>query len=62
MPYLTIQSAPNQYTQIAFPVKALKLLLKDVQNIGKGKGVANRQDDEIDSDDGVSWLSSFRAQ
>lgn len=46
------RAQPNTYTEIPFPVKALKLLLKDVQAEGKGKkkGAA----DDIADDDGVS--------
>ncbi|WVR07905.1 hypothetical protein IAU60_004948 [Kwoniella sp. DSM 27419] len=47
------KTAPHQYTRVAFPVKALKLILKDVQaepgTKGKGKGKA---DYDIDEDDG----------
>ncbi|ORY34633.1 armadillo-type protein [Naematelia encephala] len=49
--------SPNQYTQIPFPLKALKLLLKDVQNVGSkggggGKGKGKGKDVELDEDDG----------
>ena len=42
---------PNQYTQIAFPVKALKLILHDVQNIGQGKG--SKAPADVEEDDEV---------
>ncbi|WVQ75750.1 hypothetical protein IAR50_005381 [Cryptococcus sp. DSM 104548] len=47
---------PNQYTQTPFPLKALKLILKDVQSEssgkGKGKGKSKTVDLEIPEDDG----------
>ncbi|ODN87698.1 hypothetical protein L198_06924 [Cryptococcus wingfieldii CBS 7118] len=47
---------PNQYTQTPFPLKALKLILKDVQSEtsgkGKGKGKGKTVDLEIPEDDG----------
>lgn len=46
------KSNPNQFTQIAFPVKALKLILHDVQNIGQGKGGKAPADVEEDDGDG----------
>ena len=50
--------APNQYTQIAFPVKALKLLLKDVQTVGPRKtNTGKRRDIDVEEDDGVRLSS-----
>ncbi|KAI9638767.1 armadillo-type protein [Dioszegia hungarica] len=47
------RAAPPKYTQIPFPVKALKLLLKDLQALGGKKGSAGGRDDpEIEEDDG----------
>ncbi|GFZ49805.1 hypothetical protein JCM24511_07208 [Saitozyma sp. JCM 24511] len=46
------KTTPNQYTQIPFQVKALKLLLKDLQALGSGKGIANKPDLDIEEDDG----------
>jgi hypothetical protein len=45
-------ATPNEYTRVTFPVKALKLLLKDVQDGGKGKKGPGGAD--IADDDGVS--------
>ncbi|WWD20442.1 hypothetical protein CI109_104918 [Kwoniella shandongensis] len=44
---------PNQYTQIPFPLKALKLILKDVQAepTAKGKGKADLDIEEDDGDE-----------
>lgn len=52
-------AAPNQYTQITFPIKALKLLLKDVQTVGPKGSTSNgkRQDLEVEGDDGVSLIN-----
>ena len=50
--------APNQYTQIPFPVKALKLLLKDVQTVGPRKtNTGKRRDIDVEEDDGVRLSS-----
>ena len=51
------KDAPHRYTQIPFPLKALKLLLKDVQGLqggkkGKSKGAAGLEG--VEEDDGVS--------
>lgn len=47
-------SAPNQFTQIPFQVKALKLLLKDVQTTGpKGGSKGKARDVNVEEDDGV---------
>ena len=53
------RDAPDRYTQVPFPVKALKLLLKDVQGLqgGKGKkgpGAGAGGVEGVDEDDGVS--------
>ena len=55
LPLMSSPPVAQEYTSIPFPLKALKLILKDVQIVGpKGKGddVAN-----IEEDDGVSLLS-----
>ncbi|WOO82150.1 Importin-9 [Vanrija pseudolonga] len=44
------KATPNEYTQIPFPVKALKLLLKDVSAEGKGKSKGDELG--IEDDDG----------
>ncbi|BEJ11716.1 hypothetical protein CspHIS471_0201760 [Cutaneotrichosporon sp. HIS471] len=44
------RAQPNTYSQVTFPVKALKLLLKDVQAEGKGKGKSTGLD--VPQDDG----------
>lgn len=49
------RAQPNTYTEIPFPVKALKLLLKDLQAEGKGKSKGTAAD--IADDDGVSFDS-----
>ncbi|KAK1923454.1 armadillo-type protein [Papiliotrema laurentii] len=46
------KSTPIQYAQIPFPVKALKLILKDVQHVGTKKGSTAAADLELDDDDG----------
>lgn len=57
--------APNRYTLIPFPVKALKLILHDVQmqeggkGKEKGKGKATADDLDIDEDDGVSGIIPY---
>jgi hypothetical protein len=55
------KSSPNQYTAAPFPLKALKLILKELQSYrttgagkGKGKQVDNSALDNLDEDDGVS--------
>lgn len=46
--------APNQFTPIPFQVKALKLLLKDVQTTGpKGSSKAKGNAVDVEEDDGV---------
>lgn len=48
-------AAPHRYTQIPFPLKAFKLLLKDLQTMGQGsKGKEAVDKMGIGSDDGVS--------
>ncbi|WRT69867.1 uncharacterized protein IL334_006858 [Kwoniella shivajii] len=46
------KSHPNQYTQIPFPVKAFKLILRDVQSEPGVKGKGKKIDYDIDEDDG----------
>jgi hypothetical protein len=63
------KTTPNQYTSIPFPLKALKLVLKDVQastSSQKGKsagGVSGQKtgggDADIEEDDGVSVPSGY---
>lgn len=54
---LCVFLAPHQFTSIPFPVKALKIILHDVQSGGEAAsmsaqgGVFN-----VDSDDGVSFM------
>jgi hypothetical protein len=49
--------APARYEQIPFPVKALKLLLKDLQALsGNKKSGWKGMDAEIEEDDGVSFF------
>nr|XP_019043733.1 hypothetical protein I302_08314 [Kwoniella bestiolae CBS 10118]OCF22663.1 hypothetical protein I302_08314 [Kwoniella bestiolae CBS 10118] len=43
---------PNQYTQIPFPLKAFKLILKDVQAEPGAKGKGKKVDYDIEEDDG----------
>lgn len=50
---------PNEYTSIPFPLKALKLILKDVQIVkqgekGKTAGPSASAGSDIEEDDGVS--------
>lgn len=58
------RDAPNRYTQVPFPLKALKLLLKDVhctQGGGKkGKGGAGLEG--VEEDDGVSCIFFIQSQ
>lgn len=47
------KATPNEYTQVPFPLKALKLLLKDVSAEGKGKSKGDElgiEDDDGDED------------
>ena len=46
------RATPNEYTRVHFPVKALKLLLKDVADTGKGKDKKGAGLDDIADDDG----------
>jgi hypothetical protein len=50
------KNSPNEYTSVPFPLKAFKLLLKDVQHQDSGskKGKGKALDLEIEEDDGVS--------
>lgn len=55
------KSTPSTYTACPFPLKALKLILKELQSYktsgagkGKGKQVDNSAFDNLDEDDGVS--------
>ncbi|WWC66093.1 uncharacterized protein I303_108715 [Kwoniella dejecticola CBS 10117] len=43
---------PNQFTQVPFPLKAFKLILKDVQSEPTQKGKGKSADYNIDEDDG----------
>ncbi|CAK9782992.1 ARM repeat-containing protein [Cutaneotrichosporon oleaginosum] len=46
---------PNTYSEIPFPIKALKLLLKDVQVEGKGKGKSKGGLDVPEDDGDEEW-------
>lgn len=46
-----MKSTPTQYTQIPFPVKAFKLILKDVSAEPKAKGAADADVQEDDGDE-----------
>ncbi|WWC92624.1 uncharacterized protein L201_007583 [Kwoniella dendrophila CBS 6074] len=46
------KTTPNQYTQIPFPLKAFKLILKDVQSEPGSKGKGKKSDYDIEEDDG----------
>lgn len=47
--------APHEFTQIMFPLKALKLVITDLRSSGEtGRGVPHSGVVEADSDDGVS--------
>ena len=49
-------AAPHEFTSIPFPVKALKILLHDVQSGGESATINTQAGvyDDIESDDGVS--------
>lgn len=57
------KKTPNQYTSIPFPLKALKIILKELHlykstGAGKGKGMKVGDDGALFAeDDGVSSLS-----
>jgi hypothetical protein len=58
------KSSPNQYTAAPFPLKALKIILKELQSYkstgagkGKSKQVDNSAFDNLDEDDGVCAVS-----
>jgi hypothetical protein len=57
-----IHSAPIEWTSIPFPVKALKMILADLQiqqTNAAGAGAGTRMDDaDIDSDDDVCHFAS----
>lgn len=51
----SIPTAPIEFTSIPFPVKALKLLVHDLQSDGESATITAQGDKyDIDSDDGVS--------
>jgi len=53
--------APHEFTSIPFPVKALKIILHDVQSGGEAATFSAQSGGdafEIESDDGVSVLTS----
>ena len=52
-------AVPHEFTSIPFPVKALKILVHDLRSGGES-AVINGQGEEfdVDSDDGVSFLTS----
>lgn len=62
--YLLITAAPHEFTSIPFPVKALKILLHDVQSGGESATITAQNDTyDVDSDDGVSMgARSFVAE
>jgi len=50
------KSTPHEFTQIAFPLKALKLLITDLRSSGEtGRGVPHGRVVEADSEDGDEW-------
>jgi hypothetical protein len=51
------RNAPDRYTQVPFPLKALKLLLKDVHGMQGGKkgGKSGAGLEGVAEDDGVSF-------
>jgi hypothetical protein len=57
---------PNEFTTISFPLKALKLILKDVQHVQTSSkpsmGGAKAADLGIDEDDGVSPFQQVISQ
>jgi hypothetical protein len=53
---------PHEFSSIPFPVKALKLLLHDVQSGGESATITAQGDAyEVDSDDGVSWATGVHS-
>lgn len=53
--------APHEFTSITFPVKALKLLLHDLQTNGEAASMAAPDGASVDSDDGVSFFRPRQA-
>ena len=54
--------APHEFTQIMFPLKALKLLINDLRSSGEtGRGLPHSGVVEADSEDGVSSHPLFRS-
>ncbi len=53
-----IVSVPTEFTSVPFPVKALKLLLHDLQTGGEAAsmGFSAKDFSDVASDDGVSAL------
>lgn len=51
-----ILTAPTEFTSVPFPVKAIKILLHEVQSGGEPATMGNAQEfaDDVDSEDGVS--------
>jgi importin-9 len=58
-----ITAAPHEFTTIPFPVKALKILVHDVQSGGESATLtAQGGTHDVDSDDGVSDTGSIICQ
>ena len=54
----SLRIAPHEFTSISFPVKALKIILHDLQSGGESATVTARGDVyDVESDDGVSFFS-----
>ena len=52
--------APHEFTFISFPVKALKIILHDLQSGGESATVTARGDVyDVESDDGVGFFFLF---
>ena len=53
---LCVSLAPHQFTSIPFPVKALKIILHDIQSGGEAASMSAQGVFNVDSDDGVSAI------
>jgi hypothetical protein len=54
-----IMAVPHEFTSIPFPLKALKMIVHDVQSGGESATVtAQGGANDVDSDDGVSDVGS----
>ena len=50
-------TAPHEFTSVSFPVKALKIIIHDLQSGGDAATISAQGNtvEDVDSDDGVSY-------